>query len=119
MSTLALDNRKPRRRNLCARAGVVLDRAGMRHRDALPHRPHDGSMACLRPAPVSGADWQGGVTPGNERVKVVCDGEPLVGCYAAVACGAHGWARYVDSNGEHQTKHGRVELVAGDGYQGL
>ena len=80
---------------------------------------HGGSYP--RPAKVDGALWQAGVTPGNERFKVLLDGEP---CRDAVAAG-DGWVLvqvYGDLedgtispfHGTTRRLTGRVEIVRGD-----
>lgn len=45
--------------------------------------------APLAPRRIQGASWQAGVTAGNERVKVLLDGEPVVGAVAASV--SEGW----------------------------
>ena len=45
--------------------------------------------AADRPRRVAGAEWQAGVTPANERFKVLLDGEPVVGAVAASV--GEGW----------------------------
>ena len=42
-----------------------------------------------RPRRIAGACWQAGVTEGNERVKVLLDGEPVIGAVAASV--SEGW----------------------------
>lgn len=41
------------------------------------------------PKAIPAATWQAGVTPGNERLRVLLDGEPAVGAIAANE--AEGW----------------------------
>ncbi len=72
------------------------------------------------PKRVEGADWQPPYV-GSDRMKVLVNGEPLTGCYAASVAG--GWAKYVaagfDSKErlvERDTVHGVVTLVQGDRY---
>src|SRR4029453_4897712 len=39
----------------------------------------------MSPVRVPGCSWQAGVTPGNERLKVMLDGEPVKQAFAACA----------------------------------
>jgi hypothetical protein len=55
------------------------------------HSVNSGAFvpAPARPRRIAGACWQAGVTEGNEQVKVLLDGEPVVGAVAASV--GEGW----------------------------
>jgi hypothetical protein len=86
------------------------------------------------PRPIAGAVWQAGVTPRNDEIKVLLNGEPVVG--AVAASDVEGWVlvqpdpqlTIVKSNSRAPLglayridpftglarRDGRVELVGGD-----
>lgn len=87
---------------------------------ALGVRPSDMPRAILA------ADWQAGITPGNERLRVTLDGEPVPMAFAA-ASGPNGWVREFVAQGSGQqcqhttdsitgerTRRGHVRIVGGD-----
>jgi hypothetical protein len=55
------------------------------------HSVNLGAFVAAPTAPrrIRGAQWQAGVTEGNERIKVLLDGEPVVGAIAASV--GEGW----------------------------
>lgn len=85
-----------------------------------------------KPRAVRGAVWQAGVTEGNERRKVLFNGEPLPSCFAAgrnwVLCHPEpalqatrptpraplGLAYLIDEFRDKVLLTGRVEIVRGD-----
>ena len=74
---------------------------------------HGGSIP--RPAGIPGATWQAGVTPGNENLKVLLDGEP---CRDAIAASdVDGWVvvqTYGDlEDGTISPFHGGTKRLAG------
>jgi hypothetical protein len=91
-----------------------------------------GASSHPRPRHVRGAIWQAGVTEGNERRKVLFNGEPLPACFAAgkgwVLCHPEpslmptrsspraplGLAYLIDEFRDKVLLTGRVEIVRGD-----
>ena len=76
---------------------------------------HGGSIDTPRAIPD--ADWQAGVTPGNEFKRVTLDGEPVPSAVAASA--RFGWVvvQLFGAEGRvtgTQRRHGVVRIVAGD-----
>jgi hypothetical protein len=91
-------NRVPRFEAALAAAGerarVALGAGAPARLRSQRHRSHrnkfDVAASIAPPEPVPGAQWQAGRTPGNERLKVLLNGEPVIGAVVASAGGDFG-----------------------------